>query len=66
MTLEEAIKLVSPGDPFLKNMVKALQMAPWLNTEEDERRLQAAKLVLRNKKRIRYDGPKKGYVVVKR
>jgi hypothetical protein len=64
MTLEEAIKIVSPGDPYLKNMVKALQMCPWLNTEEDSKRLQAAKLILRNKKRIKFVGGKERYVVV--
>jgi hypothetical protein len=64
MTLQEAIKLVSPGDPFLKNMVKALQMCPWLNTEEENQRLEAAKLVLRNKKRIKFVGGKERYVVV--
>lgn len=66
MTLEEAIKLVNPGDPFLKNMIKALSMCTLLNTEEDERRLAAAKLILRNRKRIKYDGPKNGYVVIKK
>jgi hypothetical protein len=64
MTLQEAIKLVSPGDPFLSNMVKALQMHPWLNTEQDTKRLEAAKLILRNKKRIKFVGGKERYQVV--
>jgi len=63
LTLEEAVKIVNPGDPFLSNMIKALQLHPWLNSEEDNRRLEAAKLVKRNKKKIKYDGPKNGYVV---
>ena len=63
MTLQKAIKIVSPGDPYLKNMVKALQMMSWMNTEEDNRRLEAAKLILRNKKKIYYDGPKNGYQI---
>ena len=65
MTLQEAIKLVSPGDPFLCNMVKALQMLPWLNTEEDNKRLEAAKLILKNKKRIKFVGGKERYSVTK-
>jgi len=64
MTLQEAIKLVNPGDPFLKNMVKALEMLPLLNTKEENKRLQAAKLILKNKKHIKYMGFKKGYKVV--
>jgi hypothetical protein len=34
----------------LKNMVKALNMLPWLNTPEDELRLKAAKLILKERK----------------
>jgi hypothetical protein len=34
----------------LKNMVKALNMLPWLNTPEDELRLQAAKLIIKERK----------------
>lgn len=63
MTLEEAIKIVNPGDPYLKNMVKALEIHPWLNSDEDTLRLKAAKLVLKNKKRIVYHGAKGGYKV---
>jgi hypothetical protein len=66
MTLEEAIKLVSPGEPYLNNMIKALSMMPFLNTDEEDRRLEAAKLVRRNRKRIKYDGPKNGYIVIKK
>jgi hypothetical protein len=64
MTLQEAIKLANPGDPFIKNMVKALQMCTWLNTEEDNKRLEAAKLILRNKKRIKFVGGKERYEVI--
>lgn len=64
MTLEEAVKLVSPGDPFLKNMVKALSIHSWLNTEEENKRLEAAKLVLRHKKRIKFVGGKERYKVI--
>ena len=63
MELEEAIKIVSPGDPYLKNMIRALSVMSLLNTEEENRRLEAAKLVLKNKRRIKYDGPIKGYVI---
>jgi len=64
MTLQQAIKIVSPGDPFLGNMVKALQMCPWLNTAEDTQRLEAAKLILRNKKKIKFVGGKERYQVI--
>lgn len=64
MTLEEAITLVSPGDPFLKNMVKALEMLPLLNSEEDNKRLEAAKLILKNRKRIKFVGGKKRYEII--
>ena len=53
MTLEEAKKIVGNQPTWaLKNMVKALNMLPALNTAEDELNLQAAKVVLkeRNKK----------------
>ena len=50
MTIEEAKKF-SRNQPYWasRNMVKALQMHPWLNTDEENERLQAAKLVLRAK-----------------
>jgi hypothetical protein len=64
MTLQEALKLVNPGDPFLKNMIKALSLHPWLNTDSDIKRLEAAKLVLRNKKRIKFVGGKERYEVI--
>ena len=53
MSIEEAKKIVGNQPTWaLKNMVKALQMLPWRNTVEDEQRLIAAKIVLkeRNKK----------------
>ena len=53
MTIEEAKKIVGNQPTWaLKNMVKALKMLPWRNTTEDEQRLLAAKVVLkeRNKK----------------
>ena len=50
MTEAEARKLVGNSPRWaLKNMVKALSMLPWLNTEEDKRRLEAAKIVLKLK-----------------
>ncbi len=63
MTVQEAIKIVSPGDRCLPNMIKALQLSPWQNTDEEWKRLKAAILITRNKKRIHYDGPKTGYYV---
>ena len=53
MNLIEAKKIVGNQPTWaLKNMVKALNMLPVLNTAEDEVNLQAAKVVLkeRNKK----------------
>jgi hypothetical protein len=52
MTLSEAEKIVGRQPTWaIANMVKALQMHPWLNTEEEEARLYAARLVLRNRRR---------------
>ena len=53
VNLIEAKKIVGNQPTWaLKNMVKALQMLPWRNTAEDELRLKAARVVLkeRNKK----------------
>ena len=51
MTIEEAKKIVGNQPTWaLKNMVKALQMLPALNTAEDEIRLIAAKIVLKDRK----------------
>lgn len=52
MTSEEAKKIIGrTHDVFLKNMHKALSapIGRWLNSEEDERRLEAACKVLRKK-----------------
>ena len=62
LTLSEALKIVRPS-PFNKHMIKALQLCPFLNTEEDWLRLKAAILVERNKSKIKYHGPKIGYQV---
>lgn len=51
MNLIEAKQIVGNQPTWaLKNMVKALNMLPRLNTEEDELRLQAAKIVLKERK----------------
>ena len=36
----------------IKNMVKALKLHPWLNTESDKERLQAGKIVLEREKTV--------------
>ena len=36
----------------LKNMVKALNMCYWLNTNQDKVRLEAAKLVLQQRRKV--------------
>lgn len=51
MNIVEAKKIVGNQSTHgLTMMVKALQMLPWLNTEEDELRLKAAKIVLKDRK----------------
>jgi hypothetical protein len=48
MTLQEAKELVGNQDTTsLRNMVKALNMLPALNSAEDWQRLEAAKVVLK-------------------
>jgi hypothetical protein len=50
MTNEEAKKIIGRTQGvFLKNMHRALSMHRWHNTEEEERRLEAACKVLRKK-----------------
>lgn len=51
MTLQEAKALVGNQPTFaLRNMVKALNMLPYLNTADDLERLEAAKLVLKSRR----------------
>ena len=52
MTLIEAKKIVG-NQPIwaLKNMIRALNMLTILNTEEDWKRLEAAKIVVKNSRR---------------
>jgi hypothetical protein len=48
MNLEEAKNIVGNQDSVsLRNMIKALQMLPLLNTPEDEERLMAGQIVLK-------------------
>jgi hypothetical protein len=48
MNLEEAKKIVGNQDTVsLRNMIKALEMLPLLNTSEDDKRLMAGKIVLK-------------------
>jgi len=50
MTLEKARKIVgNQSMSALRNMVTALKMCQWLNTEADWERLKAAQLILRSK-----------------
>ena len=52
MTLEEAQKIVGNQPTYaLKNMGKALQMMTWLNSAEDVTRLEAARVVLKDRRR---------------
>jgi hypothetical protein len=52
MTIEEAKKIVGRVNStgvFLKNMHRALNMCRWLNTPEEEERLEATCKLLRKK-----------------
>lgn len=54
MTYEEAKKIVGNAPIWsVKNMVKALQMAQWLNTADDWQRLQAGKIILASKGKVK-------------
>lgn len=50
MTYEDA-KKITGNQPIwaLKNMVKALQMHPWLNTDIENQRLEAGLFLLKGK-----------------
>jgi hypothetical protein len=49
LTYADAIKLASPGDPFLRNMAVALSLHSWNNTPQDWLRLEAALVILHHK-----------------
>ena len=51
MTTEAAWKIVGYNSPRYaeRHMVKALKMCRWLNTPEEEQRLEAAQIVLRTR-----------------
>lgn len=50
MTTKEAWSIIGNQPSWaIRNMVKALGLMTWLNTEEDEERLEAAKICLRTK-----------------
>ena len=47
MTQEQAKKIIGNQPTWaIRNMVLALSLHPWLNTDQDVERLQAAKMVL--------------------
>lgn len=51
MTTEEALKIVGNQPVWaIRNMRIALAMHPWLNSEEDNRRLEACKTIERMRK----------------
>ena len=51
MTIEEAKKITGNQPVWaLKNMIKALSMMAVLNSDEENKRLQAAKIVLQHSK----------------
>jgi len=51
VTLDEAKSIVGNQPTWaLKNMVKALSMMTWRNTGEDEKRLEAAKVIIKSRR----------------
>ncbi len=51
MELKQALEIIGNSADFeLKNMKKALSMFPILNTEEENLRLEAVKIVLKNRR----------------
>lgn len=57
MTIDEAKRIVGNQPAWaLQNMVKALQMLPWLNTADDELRLKAARMVLKDRRGAEANG----------
>jgi len=49
MTIQDAWQIIGNQPTFaIRNMVKALSMMPFLNTEQDEIRLKAAKICLKH------------------
>ena len=51
MTLEQAQRIVGNSPRWaIKNMVRALQLHPWLNTKAENERLQAGKLILKTRR----------------
>jgi len=57
MKLAEAEKIVGRQPTWaLRNMVLALKMHVWLNTAEENERLKAARMVLRNRNRRQTNG----------
>jgi hypothetical protein len=45
LTVEEASKIANPREPFLSNMILALNLMTWRNSAEDWLRLEAAMIV---------------------
>lgn len=50
LTYDEACKLANPGDCFLRNMALALSLHSWSNTADEWLRLEAALVILANKR----------------
>ena len=50
MTKEEAWKIIGNQPRWaIKNMIKALSLHPWKNTNEDKLRIEAGKICLKTK-----------------
>ena len=46
MTKEEALKIIGRQPMWaIHNMILALEMSPWLDTSDEDKRLQAAKVL---------------------
>ena len=53
MNIQQATKIVGNQPTYaLQNMIKALSTLIWLNTPEDTKRLEAAKIVLHDRREV--------------
>ena len=68
MNLETCLQHLvgTPGTAPFNNMIRALQMHPWLNTPEENLRLEAALYARRHKKEVLDFVWKKRYLKVRR
>jgi len=62
MDIKKAYEIIGRAnqcEPFLSNMIKALKLAPYLNTQEENERLEAAQLVKKDLARRKRNSARK-------